>query len=44
MTRLAFLAITDGERRAMGEKARHFVCESKNKVAQAKRIIEFLND
>ena len=38
----SILAITDGERRAMGEKARHFVCESKNKVAQAKRIIEFL--
>ena len=38
----SILAITDGEREAMGEKARHFVCERKNKVAQAKRIIEFL--
>lgn len=38
------LGLTEGERKAMGEKARRFVCENKNKTAQAKRIVEFLNN
>lgn len=38
------LGLTEGERKAMGEKARCFVCENKNKTAQAKRIVEFLNN
>lgn len=36
------LNMSDSERRAIGEKAKCFVYENKNKTAQAKRIIEFL--
>lgn len=41
---IRLLSMTDGERNAVGEKARSFVCGNKNKTAQAKRIIEFLNN
>lgn len=41
---IRLLSMTDGERNAVGEKARSFVCGNKNKTAQTKRIIEFLNN
>ena len=33
---------SDDERKALGEKAKHFVTETKNKTQQSKRIVEFL--
>ena len=34
--------LTDDERLSLGQRARDFVFENKNKVKQAQRIIEFI--